>query len=625
MPEHVHSTRPTLSSMSRYTVRPRDGSIDLPINGAINPSINPSIDSRSVADLNQSFALHQRGRLEEAEAGYRQLRAVVVFPLASYYLGLLCLQRANAIEAAKHFDAALAVSPDNAAWLNDRGIAAVAMHDHAGAADFYRRALTIAPDFALAHCNLGNALRHAGQYDEAIDHYGRALDLEPGLIEAALHRGAAFEVLARNDDAIACFLHAATIADADVRPFIRLGNLLNGARRHHEAAAYFERAVRIKPRNVDSLFGLAYAYDAQRQFGQAIDFYRQAVALQPDSADLHNNLAYSLTCIARYDEADAHFTRAIELKPTLSEAHQQLAMSALRRGNFKDGWRGYEHRKTTASGLRSYQPLAFREWRGEPVAGKRFLLAREQGAGDQLQFVRYAAVLRALGATVDVWTTPELAGLFSRATGVTRVLTDAPQDGYDFWCRVMSVPNYLDDASIPASTPYLFADSDAAHAWRLRLSSIAGAKKKVGLVWAGNPQHHLDALRSVTLATLKPFATVPDVEWFAIQKGDAQRQLADVAGRWPINALGPQLETFDITAAALDALDLVVTVDTSVAHLAGAMGKPVWVLLAAQSDWRWMLSRPDSLWYPGARLFRQTVLGDWTDVVASVRAALIAS
>lgn len=581
-------------------------------------------ESTTVMRFNQAYTYHQAGRLIDAAAAYREILATTVCPEASYYLGLLCMQQSSAPEAANHIDDALAFAPCNAAWLNNRGNVAVALNDHEGAAGFYYRAVAAAPEFALAHFNLGNACRHAGHYDVALECYERALELEPGLVDAALYGGAVLEYLSRLEEAIARYQLAVDIAPNDPRALARLGNALNSARHHEQAQLHLEHAARLDPDNVDVLFGLAYAYDAQRYFEAALNVYRKALTLQPDAAHLHNNLAFTLTCLARYDEADDHFTRALQLKPELSEAHHQLGMSALRRGDFRRGWIGYEHRKTTASGLRNYHPLSFPEWRGEPLAGKRVLLAREQGAGDQLQFIRYAAVLHAFGATVDVWTTSELAALFARAEGVSRVVTEAPAEGYDFWCRMMSVPRYLVDLTIPASTPYLFADHYAALAWHQQLAFVAGAKKKVGLVWAGNPHHHLDALRSIPLASLEPLASVPDIEWFAIQKGDAEQQLVDVTPRWPVHALGPQLHSFDATAAVISALDLVITVDTSVAHLAGALGKPVWVLLAAQSDWRWMLDGSHCMWYPNARLFRQTGLGTWPDVIDSVRNALIA-
>jgi tetratricopeptide (TPR) repeat protein len=345
----------------------------------------------------------------------------------------------------------------------------------------------------------------------------------------------------------------------------------------------------------------------------------------PDSPTLHNNVAFTLTCMSRYDEADAHLRRAIELMPDLSNAYKLLGMSLLRRGHFREGWSCYEHRKTTPSGRREYPTFSMPEWRGEPLSGKRIVLTREQGAGDQLHFIRYADALHDLGASVDVWTTSELAPLFARMRGVNEVLTESLQEGgYDYYCPMMSVPAWLADDAIPNEVPYLSADAAQVALWRARLDAAAGTDRKVGLVWAGNPQHYLDVYRSARLAALEPLASVEGIAWFALQKGAAEAQLDGCAHRWPICALGQSLDSFDATAAVIESLDLVITVDTSVAHLAGALGKPVWVMLPKQADWRWMISGDTSPWYPTARLFRQQVLGDWKPVIEAVRDALAA-
>jgi hypothetical protein len=207
---------------------------------------------------------------------------------------------------------------------------------------------------------------------------------------------------------------------------------------------------------------------------------------------------------------------------------------------------------------------------------------------------------------------------------VNEALGQPPSAGYDYWCRLMSVPAVLPASTpIPTTVPYLFADRARASDWSARLQAIAGGTRKIGLVWAGNPAHHFDAFRSVPLRTLAPLGELPGISWCALQKGPAQNEIASASPDWPIHSLGDELHDFAASAALIDALDLVITVDTSIAHLAGALGKPVWILLAAQPDWRWMLHRTDSVWYPTARLFRQETLGEWGDVVTRLRQALL--
>jgi hypothetical protein len=248
--------------------------------------------------------------------------------------------------------------------------------------------------------------------------------------------------------------------------------------------------------------------------------------------------------------------------------------------------------------------------------------------GDQIQFVRYAGLLAQMGAEVDAWVAPELASLAATVPGVARVLDAEPADEvvasvYDYWCDVMSLPLKFPGQPVYCPSPYMHADKVRATAWRARVNALAGAaRRRIGLVWAGNPRHYFDSVRSVPLAALEPLCALVGNAWFSIQKGPGAAQLAAVAQRWPIDALGHELDDFAATASLIESLDLVITVDTSVAHLAGALGKPVWVLLAAQPDWRWGMGRADSAWYPSARLFRQSRLGDWSDVVAELATAL---
>jgi tetratricopeptide (TPR) repeat protein len=569
-----------------------------------------------------ALALHRAGQLDSAEQAYHAILDAQPYDANMHYmLGLLYLQRSDVERAAERFDAALALNPNDADLLNDRGIAALSRGDHEGAAVFFRRAIQCAPQHALAHANLGKAVTSAGKLDDALASFRRALALEHDLFDAVIGSADTLERLYRHAEAVTAYQYAAQLQPRNTRALLGLGMTLNAVRRHVEAAECFELALREEPENPHALFGIAFAADGQLRF--ALRKYECALQVLPDAAALHNNIAFTLTCMSRYDEADTHLRRVIELEPHLSNAYKLLGMSQLRRGNFRDGWTYYEHRKITPAGLRDYPKLGVPEWQGEPLDGKRFLLAREQGAGDQLQFIRYADVLRYLGATVDVWTSAELASLFSPMRGVNEVLISEPEGGnYDYYCRMTSVPAWLRSDAIPRVVPYLSADDAQTAVWRERLEQAAGASKKIGLVWAGNPQHYPDVYRSAPLDVLEPLAIVPGLAWFALQKSAAETQLDGLAHRWPICALGQLLDNFDTTAAVIASLDLVITVDTSVAHLAGAFGKPVWVLLPKQADWRWMMSGDVTPWCPTARLFRQQELGDWSSVVESVRRAL---
>ncbi|MEX3940134.1 tetratricopeptide repeat protein [Paraburkholderia sp. BR10937] len=579
--------------------------------------------------IEAGLACHRAGRVADAHAYYQSaLAAYPEDPDALHYLGVIALGRGQLQEAADLMDRALAQRPESAEYLANRGVVANRLGDPAGAAAWQRRALALAPGFANAHNNLGNALMELGDLAGAAQHYRRARSLEPQSAHFAFNLGRALEANGENDAALAQFRTAAALDLRDLRTPIHMGRLLRSMERYAEAASCFEAAISREPENVFALFELGYAYDAMHRYEDAIPLYRRAAELKPDGAGIINNLAFALTALARYDEAEIEYRRALALNPDLPESRFQLGMLMLRREDYAGGWPLFENRKLTSTARATYRKLPCPEWEGEPLQGKRFLICREQGVGDQIQFVRYAGLLAQMGAQVHAWVAPELASLAATVPGIARVLDAAPGDDliaseYDYWCDVMSLPLKFPGRPIYADTPYMRVDAVQAAAWRARVNALAGAaQRRIGLVWAGNPRHHFDAFRSVALKSLLPLSALPGNAWFAIQKGPAAAQLAAVAGRWPMDAPGDDLHDFAATAALIEALDLVITVDTSVAHLAGALGKPVWVLLAAQPDWRWGKDHADSVWYPSARVFRQSTLGDWRGVVAELEAAL---
>lgn len=590
----------------------------------------PPFSGDAAALLETGLAHHRAGRLDEAQAHYR--RILELWPGhagALHYQGVLALGRDDLAHAAQLMDRALAQTPDDAEILANRGVVAARLGDHVTAAAFQRKAIELAPDFANAHNNLGNALMELGDFACAEQHYRRARALDPRSAHFAFNLGRALEKAGRAPDAIAQYQSARALAPDDTQTLMHLGKLLRAASEHAQAAACFERVIEREPENAAAHFELGYVYDAMHRYEEAIPHYQRAAALKPDAVGALNNLAFALTALTRYGEAEGYYRRALELSPGLPESLFQLGMLLLRRGEYAQGWPLFENRKTTTIGTPNYRKLPCAGWQGEPLAGKRFLIAREQGVGDQMQFVRYAGLLAGMGAKVDAWVAPELASLAATVPGVARVLDAAPSDeaiaaNYDYWCDVMSLPLKFPGQPIHAPTRYMRAEPAQAAAWRARVEALAkGARRRIGLVWAGNPRHHFDAFRSLPLTALLPLAALEGNAWFAIQKGPGATQLADVAGRWPLHALGDDLADFASTAALIESLDLVIT-DTSVAHLAGALGKPVWVLLAAQPDWRWGMERSDSVWYPSARVFRQTKLGDWGGVVSELEAALTA-
>jgi Tfp pilus assembly protein PilF len=466
-------------------------------------------------------------------------------------------------------------------------------------------------------------LQAQGALEEAVQHYREALAIDPSVVDVHVNLGSALNKLGHHDDAYAHYRIALSLDPHSAQAHFNAGNAQQ-ARGHFTAAAeHFRHAIAAAPAFADAHVNLGTALGKLGKYRDAEQHYRQAVALNSNAINLVC-VGASLGAQGRHDEEEQFYRAALALEPEQPDAHQNLAWLYLKRGDYRQGWAEYAKR-WRASDYEAIAVAGIPEWRGEPINGKRILLVREQGFGDQFQFLRYARVLAERGAIVDVCVRAPLVEVAQRVPGVRRVWTGTPGGDYDFWISLMSVPSCVGTElhTIPATVPYLFADPVKAAHWRKRLSDTVGAQPKIGLVWAGSPTFGNDRYRSMPLAALAPLFELAGVAWLNLQKGAAHAQLAALPEAIRPLDFTAELDDFADTAALIDNLDLVITVDTAVAHLTGAMGKPVWVMLPANSDWRWLENRSDSPWYPTARLFRQTTLGDWAAVIDSMRDALV--
>jgi tetratricopeptide (TPR) repeat protein/GR25 family glycosyltransferase involved in LPS biosynthesis len=480
---------------------------------------------------------------------------------------------------------------DGAEAHHARALADAARGDSPAAAEGLRQALRLRPDYAEAHHNLGVTLARLGRPDEALDAFRRAVRCRPD--------------------------YAAALA--------RLAPALAERGRAGEAADAYRRLLRLRPDDAAAHNALGLLLARQGRPAEAAEAFRRAVDLDAGPAAHHHNLGAALAEQGRPDEALACFEQALRRQPDHAEAHKARAMAWLLQGDFARGWEEYEWRWRCAD----FSPRAYctPPWDGGPLDGRTILLHAEQGLGDTLQFVRYAPLLRRRGAAVLVACPPPLVPLLRTCPGVTRVVAQgSPLPEFDCHAPLLSLPRLLGTtpASVPADVPYLAADPELTARWQRELAGVRGLK--VGVVWQGSPGNGADRRRSFPLARLAPLVAVPGVELFSLQKGRGAEQLAEATGRFRVTDLGSRLDlsggAFTGTAAALRALDLLVTCDTACAHLAGALGVRAWVALSYAADWRWLLGRDDSPWYPTERLFRQPALGDWDAVFARMAAEL---
>ncbi|MBB6100438.1 Flp pilus assembly protein TadD [Paraburkholderia bannensis] len=592
-----------------------------------------ALPANGAGDLSppEQLALAERylavGRTDEAIAQYERLLSLEPeHPGALHSLALACMRAGRAAEARSHLDRAVRISPANAQLWEHRGLMAALAGELDVAEAAYHRAMALAGSTSTLHRNLADVLKLAGRRDEARHHYERALALDPVLHHAARRLADLGLEAGHYDDAARYLALAFRAGGARFADGLDLLKLLSRLGRQEEATALIALLRAELNTDAHALKEFAFALNQLDHFDLALDVSRQGLSVDPSSALLHHNAAYAAHMRGDFASMHRHNVEAARLAPDDAHIQFNLAVSLLREGAFEAGWKQYAwHERLPENSTLARPPFA--EWAGEPVAGKRILMLGEQGLGDQIQLLRCADWLHRAGAVVDVWVDAAIVGVARCASGVRQAFDTLPGGPYDYWCRMFRMPEHmqLGLSDLPVAMPYLRAPKPEVANWRMRLDALSPARCSVlraGLVWAGNPGYQLDRFRSIKIDTLMPVLAQPGVSWFALQKGAAQRALDTLPAAIDMTALGEQIATFDDTLAIVQSLDLVLTVDTSVAHLAAASGVPVWVLLPACTDWRWMAERADSPWYPSVRLFRQRELGQWGPVLDEVRAAL---
>jgi tetratricopeptide (TPR) repeat protein len=621
--------------------------------------------SDALAHCQRGIILRSLRRFDQAVESHHN--AIVLKPdYAEAYnnLGSCLRDLKRPREAAAFYTKAIEIRQSYAQAYSNLGVALTEAGKPADAVDACRKAIALKPRFANSHFALGNALLALGRRVEAAKSYQRSFALRPDYVEAINAYANVLRLLGRSEEARACHERALKLAPDSVEALNGLGVVLAEAQLHAEAIHHLEKAVRLRPsyfqahsnlgaalrgagraaeavaslRTAISINGayagaysnLGLALRATGGLEEAVACHHRAIALQPHYPEAYNNLGVTLRDAERFTEAIAAFRRAIALQPHYPEAEFNLATTLLLVGELQEGWLHYEIRWKLPFDPKNQvdkrPDIPAPVWEGQPLDGKTILVHAEQGFGDTIQFCRYLPVLAARGAKV-VFLAPQvlrrlLRPLDPRVQVVHGVDRSAP---FDYCAPLMSLPRLCGAtlANIHSPVGYLAAEPEIQRSWRARITEQGF---RVGICWQGNPRARVDEGRSIALAQFSRLAAIPGVRLISLQKNHGLDQLDHLPAGMAIETLGDGFDAggdaFVDSAAVISELDLVITSDTAIAHLAGALGRPVWVLLSARPDWRWFLGRNDSPWYPTMQLYRQKTWGSWEEPLNAAAASL---
>jgi tetratricopeptide (TPR) repeat protein len=591
----------------------------------------------AMTHFNRGSALQSLEQWVAALADYEAAIAINPQFAEAYCNRCLVLRELRRLDAAlASADRAIALRPGFAEAHVNRGIVLHELGRLEAALASYDGAVALRDAYAPAHYNRGNVLKDLHRGAEALASYNKAIAIRADYFEAYSNRGSLEEALGQSDAALASFTRAIAIKSDGAVPYLNRANLLSKLRRFDAALADYDRAIAIDAESAAAHCNRGNALRELERPAEALACYARAIALDRDYAEAYCNRGLVLAEMNRWDDALASYETAIRLRPNYPQARYNRSFIALLRGDFAGGWRDHEWRFHGVDGgnIEDMSDLRQPRWGGEePIAGRIILLRAEQGFGDTLQFCRYAPLVATLGATVVLEVPRPLVSLLSSLEGTSTVIARGDTlPRIDCWCPLLSLPLAFKTtvATIPARIPYLHTDPQKRRFW----TDLLGAKIKprVGLVWSGGfrpNQPERWAVNNRRNMPLRGLAALnhPGIEFYSLQKGQpAESELAAaLAGNWdgpPLRDFTAFLEDFADTAALIEHLDLVISVDTATAHLAGALGKPVWLLNRFDTCWRWLLERTDSPWYPTMRIFRQERAGDWESVIERVREEL---
>ncbi len=607
---------------------------------------------QSEESIESALALHRRGSLDPAQKIYeRVLKNNPKNARALHLLGTIFLHRSNHKVAISLMERAVVLDPQQIAFWADLGVAYHQNGENASAEPCCREALKIDPNHAKSLNNLGGLLLARKEYEEAQIFLRRAIRIQPkypdpyfnlGLLyieqknwpaaieiiekglrlnpknaQGEFQMGAAFLELENFRQAIVHCARSVELNPSNAAAQYNLGTALVHLKKPEPALECFRKAIELKPDYAEALSAAGVCSLKLFHSEQAREFLNASLSIKPNLAIARNNLAIAEMLDGKWDEALSETQQGIAADPNYPPIHFTKGCIHLVRGEFKTGWEEYLWLRKCKQSETAKVVAPF--WNGEAATGKTIVLRAEQGAGDMIQFIRYAPLILERAGAVVVECRENLRQLLQTATGITRTIpkgNSLPKDSPQVFLLNLPYLFQTELHNIPAQTPYLFPKGEIAAEAREALDRKGTLK--VGLCWQGNPEHTHDRLRSLPYEFLHGLEAISGVHFFSLQKGPGSEQTAKLQERLPLTDLNPWIQNFNDSALLIQQLDLVISVDTSVAHLAGALGKPVWLLVNKMPEWRWMLDREDSPWYPSMRIFRQREKNDWKELIERV-------
>ncbi len=580
------------------------------------------------AYINLGNAFKQQGKLEKAVICYK--KAIELNPndaILFSNLGNIYREHCKPEEAVECYRKASELDPDKAEFYCNLGATLQESGALTEAILSYKKAVKLDPNYAMAFSNLGSALQESGKPEEAISSYKKAIAINPDYADALNNLGISHLEKDEPEEAIMCHKKAIELKPDCADAHNNLGTVFMAQGKLEDAITCYKKALSLKKDYVEAYNNLGTALMKQGKFDAAIFSYKKAIGLKPDYPEAYNNLGTILKWAGKPLDAIVCYKHAIEQNPNHALAHVNMAFALLITENFRKGWQEYEWRLRT----KDHEFRAFQQpmWDGAPLNGKTILVHTEQGLGDNIQFVRYLPMIQAQGGRVIFECLPSLVHLLKNCEGIDKIIEKTPTSvstvQFDVQVPLLSLPGIFHTTldNIPSKKSYVMPDPSFLIKWKNRLGDN-DKSFKVGLVWASNPENkNIYLKKSCKLNDFEAISEIPGLSFYSLQKGQASVEANNPPKGMNIINLTNELNDFADTAAAIVNLDLVISVDTSVAHLAGAIGKPVWTLLPFVPDWRWFLKRNDSPWYPSMRLFRQTKLYNRDGVFEQVKDALI--